>query len=194
MAHLLYYQQERAEFKEAFEKKLTIKGAEIVFAKLCRHFKISPRLEWTSGRNHPHACGSYLVRLNVDMNDFGCLCHELAHTLHLKNRDSYDNDNFHGKKHHRIMKRMINYCLKKQWFEQEITKRTAPKVEKPAPSQEEIKLKELTRIEQNIQRYEKKIKFYQKKLSKAKRSYNLRLTHLKKHTQLNQTGGQNGKD
>ena len=180
MAYLKYYRDERAEFKEAFEKKMSVKEAEIVFAKLCRHFKISPRLEWTSGRNHPRACGSYLVRLNIDMNDFGCLCHELAHALHLKNKSCRDNENYHGKKHHRIMKRMINYCMKKQWFAEELAKRTAPKQVKPAPSQEEIKMKELIRVERNIKRYEKKIKFYSKKLSKAKRSYNLRLTHLKK--------------
>jgi hypothetical protein len=168
MAHLIYYRNERENFNDAFEKKMSVREAEIVFAKLCRHFKISPKLEWTSGRNHPHACGSYLIRLNVDMNDFGCLCHELAHTLHLQ-KGLQNNENYHGKKHRRIMKRMVNYCKKKNWFAEELQRRTAPKPEKALPTKDEQRASRILSLENRRSEYERKIRLAENRIKKLNR-------------------------
>ena len=64
MANLIYYRNEKVEFEKAFQNKMTIYEAEIVYKKLLKHFKLRPvRMEWTSGRNHPH-CNSWGVVLN----------------------------------------------------------------------------------------------------------------------------------
>lgn len=166
MANLAYYSNERKVFSVAFEKKLLSDEAKIVFFKLSRHYKISPALEWTSGRNNPKAWGIWKVRLNYEWLNFGVICHELGHTLANKKFGRIG----HCKKHWNIMKRMIAYCEKKNWFAEEIARRTAPKpivIVNP----DEVRQMELIKTQEKIIRYEKKIVFYQKKLTKAKRSY-----------------------
>jgi predicted SprT family Zn-dependent metalloprotease len=180
MAYLKYYQDEKVEFKEAFNKDMISQETEIVFKKLKKHFKINHcRLEWTSGRNHPKAFiglnSSFYsrLRMNYDWNNFGVLCHELAHIKLYNDKQICG----HNKKHWNIMKRMIAYCQKKNWFKEELDRRTSIKI-KPEPSKAEIKAKGLIQMQEKIIRYEKKIPFYQRKLSKAKRSYSLRQRHL----------------
>lgn len=176
MANLVYYRDEKVVFKDAFEKQIGITDAEIILAKLIRHYKL-PKLaylDWTSGRNHPHADGSHIT-LNRDWNNVGVLCHELAHHYQKNNfkmRMYYRNLGFnrwHDKKHHRIMKSMINYCRKKNWFEAEIDRRTSVKLPKPEPTEQEVRLKLIARLEMNCKRYQTKIKMYGTKLRKAEK-------------------------
>jgi len=172
MASLIYYRKEREEFDEAFKKELSICQAEIIYKKLCKHFKLRmPRLVWTSGRNHPH-CSQWSICLNYNYNTIGVICHELAHLFMFQKLNTHG----HNKKHKRIMKRMIRYCEKKNWFEAELKRRTEPKPQKPEPTKQEIQQQKITKAEKKMKRYEMKIKMYQKKLSKANKS----LTILKK--------------
>lgn len=175
MAHLLYYQKEREVFKFAWDRKLDTSEARIVFDKLCRHYKIDPFLDWTSGRNHPKAWGTYKVRLNYDFLNFGIICHELGHIF--ANKKYGNGVAGHTKKHWNIMKRMISYCEKKQWFAEELARRTAIKIPKQVNPIEE-KQKELIKAQEKIIKYEKKIMFYQRKLAKARKSYNMRKRHF----------------
>jgi hypothetical protein len=181
MANLVYYSDERKEFKEAFEKKLTYQEAEIIYSKLCHHFKLREvRIEWTSGRNHPK-CASYRIILNYDYNSIGVLCHEVAHLYQLQKPRKFTN--WHNKEHKKIMKRMVNYCNKKNWFEQELQRRLKPKV-KTEPTQQENKAKELIKLQEKIVKCEKKILFYQRKLSKIKKSYNLKMAWQERKNNL----------
>ena len=178
MATLKYYITEKIEFKDAFEKDMIYLQTKIVFKKLCKHFKIKGcSLEWTSGRNHPKAFYGYFpkVRMNYDWNNFGVLCHELAHVKLYTDKKIKG----HNKRHWKNMEKMIKYCRNKNWFSEELDRRTTIKV-KPEPSKEELKAKELIKLQEKIIKYEKKILFYQKKLSKAKRSYTIRLRNINK--------------
>jgi len=113
-----YYQSEREEFLEEFYLKLpSSKATESVIKKLLRHFKVGDgvKIEFTSGRNHSHA-GKWVVRINVEQNNFAVICHEVAHTYQARREGFERGDHWHTKKHRRIMKRMLNYCKKKDYW------------------------------------------------------------------------------
>lgn len=175
MPYLQYYQQERKDFPEPQAKTLTCKGVEIVVKKLSRHFKLGNiDVEFTSGRNYSKG-SRYRVRINMsNMNNFLVVCHELAHVYQLRILNFQSGDRWHGKVHNKIMKRMIHYCEKKNWFQEEIEKRLQPRAPKPEPSKDEIRAKELIKLQEKIVGYEKKILFYTKKMRKAKRSYSMK--------------------
>lgn len=187
MTYLKYYTEEHQEFPEAFNKKFSSPiDTEFVARKLVRHFKLrNVSINWTSGRNHANA-GWMRITLNRDMNSYGLLCHELGHIYTLQYEDklykSGEKHKWHNKKHKKVMKRMILYCQKKNWFEEELARKNAPRPQKPEPTIQEIKAKELLRVQERIVRYEKKILFYQRKLAKAKRSYSIRRIYLEKTT------------
>ena len=170
MANLIYYRNEKVEFEKAFHKNLSSSTkTEIVYKKLLKHFKLRPvRLEWTSGRVKPKCC-SWRVLLNRDWNTYGVLCHELGHLYQFQYPKYKGNGTWHNKKHKRIMKRMIAYCEKKNWFEDELNRRLEPKPEKPKPSSEELTLKVITRLEGNCKRYQTKLKLYGNKLKKVQK-------------------------
>ena len=166
MANLIYYKNEKEVFKTAFEKKISIKEAEIIFKKLCRHYKLGDVfLKWTSGCRRPKAFSDWKVLLNVDNNTIGILCHEVAH---IKHHRKYCKGG-HNKKHWKIMKGMIDYCEKKNWFEDELAKRLAPKPIKIELTKDEIKIREIIRLQDNCKRYQTKIKRYGNKLKKAQK-------------------------
>jgi len=179
MANLVYYKNENEEFKEAFGKVMTRQETEMVYLKLCRHFKLRKvSIEWTSGRNHP-CCNAWRICFNLDWNNFGVFCHELAH-LYQFQYPKYrgDGNRFHNKKHRRIMKRMVNYCQNKNWFEIELKRRTEPKPEKPEPSKDELRQIKIKRFEQSTKKCLSKIKRYQNLIKKNNR----RIVHLKRLT------------
>ena len=169
MTRLVYYMKERQDFKNAFEKKMSINEAEIVFAKLVKHYKFgrSVTLTWTSGSRHPKAfCGIFSrIVLNIDCNSFGVLCHELAHIKYYKKFRKGG----HNKRHFKIMKGMIAYCERKNWFEDELKRRLAPKPIKPEPTKDELQQQKIAKAEVKVKRYKMKIKMYQKKLIKTER-------------------------
>jgi predicted RNase H-like nuclease (RuvC/YqgF family) len=71
------------------------------------------------------------------------------------------------------MKKVVSYCKRKEWFEQELERRTAPKPIKPEPTKQEIQQEKIAKAERKIKRYETKVKMYQKKLGKTKRSLSM---------------------
>lgn len=174
MANLLYYQQEREEFKDAFAQKIPVQAIEMVVKKLLRHYKLgNPYISYTSGRNHSCAGYSKIIINRQYGNDFGTICHEIAHVYQARKKGYGQGDKWHTKAHKRLMGRMIAYCAKKGWFAAEIARKTAPKPVIEV-SEADMKAQELIKAQERIIRYEKKILFYQRKLSKAKRSYAMR--------------------
>jgi hypothetical protein len=176
MANLLYYRTEKVIYKEAFDRTLTIDSAEIVFKKLVRHYKLgNVYLVWSSGNRRPKAYGDYKIILNRDWNNFGVLIHELSHIIHKKRL----NKSGHNKRHLRFMKSMVTYCTRKNWFQEEIEKRLAPKPIEPKVSEISIVENELIEIESKLKRYYSKLKFYNNKIKKNER----KLRRLKKRLQ-----------
>lgn len=170
MANLVYYEKEREIFKEAFDRKMTLEEAEILFEKLCRHFKLNGiyqkvHLYWTSGSRCPKAFGTSAIKLNEDYNNFGVLCHELAH---IRQRKKYGQTG-HNRQHLRVMKTIVAYCKRRNWWEQELKERLAPRPTKPEPTQEELIAKTIERLERNCKRYTTKIRMYGNKLRKAQK-------------------------
>ncbi len=164
---LRFYENEHKEFPEAFSKNLSYKEIEIVFRKLCRHYKIHPYLQYGRGSN----ANRFRIQLaSVWGMNIGVLCHELAHYYCYH---KYGIKIGHGKKMWRVMKRMINYCKKKNYWEEELAKRTEIKI-KPEPTKEETRLKKIEKRKNDLIRYEKKLarcnKLYTNKIKKAKKS------------------------
>jgi hypothetical protein len=173
MAHLTYYSNERVEFKEEFSKKLpNAKATTIVIRKLLRHYKLGnwKRFEigFTSGRNYSKA-GRWHIIINLDDNNFGTICHEVAHTYQAMKENFERGDHWHTKKHRRIMVRMLNYCKKKNWFEDELNKRLAIKQPKPEPTKDEKREKQIENLEKSNKRHQTKIKRCQTLIKKNNR-------------------------
>lgn len=166
MANLVYYKNEKETFKTAFQRKIKCNETYILLDKLAKHFKLGAvRLLWTSGCRKPKAIGNWTIILNCDYNSFGILCHELAH---LKHHQRYLKSG-HNKKHWRIMKTMIAYCERKNWFADELARRLAPKPIKAPQTKDELRLKLIACLQDNCKRYQTKIKLYGHKLKKAQK-------------------------
>jgi hypothetical protein len=162
-----YYRKERQEITE--NKRLTEAEAEIVVKKLTRHFKLGEvDLDFTSGNRYSRG-GRWKITINLNQLDFHTICHELAHTYQLKRLGFKSGDRWHTKKHLRIVKRMMHYCQKKNWFEQELNKRLTPKPLKPELTKEELKQQKIQRTKDNIRAWESKLKRAENRLKKLKR-------------------------
>lgn len=171
MANLIYYSNEREEFKEEYQRKLpNTESTKIVIKKLLRHFKLwDVNIEFTSGRNNSCA-GRSKIRINQEtMNNFAVICHEVAHTYQAKKEGFETADHWHTKKHKKIMKRMLNYCKKNGWFENEIKRRTEIKPERPEPSKDEVRKKKIEVLEKRILDCERKIKRNENLIKKNRR-------------------------
>jgi len=183
MAWLKYYLTERADFPEAARRHLTTnREAGIVFKKLVRHFKVDKSVYYKTrllfGRGN-HAGWHVTIRLPTD---FLVLCHEIAHVKHIREfeRDKRTGKipreakvRWHGRRHYKLMRSMVHYCEKKGWFEAELQRRTmpkAPKLPKPEPTKDGLRLKKIERRKAQIKRYDMKIKRLIKAKKKAQRS------------------------
>lgn len=185
MAHLKYYADERIAEKEAYDRKLPNSMAtRIVIKKLARHYKLNIwDIRFTSGIRHSKAganAGANYITININQNNFGMVCHEVAHIYHIQKIGRYNIKRLHCKYHRQIMKRMINYCKKKGWFEGELSRRLSPKEPKPEPTKDEMRQRKINKAREKIKRYESRIKLYTNKLRKARRSLVMLEKHLNK--------------
>lgn len=121
-----FYERENKIFSEADDKKLNKEEMKIVFKKLKRHFRKkvinSLRIEFNSNWNG-HFRGGVFCNYYIDMpkqSSFRLLCHEFAHAIDYQKRGKSK----HDKKLMRVIKRVIRYCEKKNWWEEELKKRT----------------------------------------------------------------------
>lgn len=169
MAHLKYYAKEREEFRAEFDNMICYDDLVIITKKLYKHFKLTNvNLETTSGRNYSRA-NRYRIKINTDDMSFGTVCHELAHVYQLQILNYKHGDRFHDKKHRKVMTRMLNYCKKKNYWKEELDRKFAIKPMKPEPTKEEVKIKKILQLENNIKRYQTKLKLYSNKLRKAEK-------------------------
>ena len=167
---LKFYEKEiEEEHNEAHNKKLTEQEARMVFKKLCRHFKLKWVKLYFNGRRQggiTNSSGWIEVCYNPS---FGLICHEIAHIIDRKKRGRSK----HDKKFKRVITRVVNYCKKKNYWEEELTKRTEIKI-KPEPTKEELRAKKIEKRKADLLRYEKRLayftKLYNNKIKKANRS------------------------
>lgn len=171
------YVKERIVFKDAYEKELDSRTTLMICKKLCRHFKINHLgVRWTSGRNKPKGSRDYIL-LNYDWNNFGVLCHELAHTIQIRKYSSAR----HNKKHWRIFERVIRYCRKKDWFQDELERRTSSKPIKPELTKKEIRVKKIESLELSVKKAIKKQETRIKRTQNLIKKNNRRISALKRH-------------
>lgn len=78
------------------------------------------------------------------------------------------------------MKRVINYCRKKNWFEEELQRRTAPKPKKQEPTKDEVRSKRIILLEERKAGYERRIKLAENKIKKL----NKQIAGLKRFVNL----------
>jgi predicted transcriptional regulator len=124
------------ELTDSFGKKIPNKeGVELVIKKLLRHYKLGKaNICFTSGRNR--SCASrWQITINMDDgNDFGTVVHEIAHMLQAKKgmvkqklqedgTTKFIKQKWHSNKHKRIIARILAYCEKKGYWQQDIEKR-----------------------------------------------------------------------
>jgi hypothetical protein len=76
----------------------------------------------------------------------------------------------------KVMRRVINYCKRRNYWEDELNRRTEIKI-KPQPTERELKLKRIEKRKSDLLRYQKKLNYYNKlytnKIMKAKRSISM---------------------
>jgi len=106
MANLVYYKEEREQFKDAFATKLSQGEATYIFNRLKSRYKFSQHLIWR-GRHGGGSCSSWRIRLGHKTN-LGTLMHEIAHAIQLK-KGKTNKQKWHTKKHRNIMARLVKF-------------------------------------------------------------------------------------
>ena len=114
MVWLKYYEREFAEFPEACKREVSIHEAELIAHKLVHHFKITLRgIEFHKGMTSYANLKWRTIDLGTKSGiNVAEICHELAHLLC---QQKYNSSN-HTKKLMTQVKRLINYCMKNEYW------------------------------------------------------------------------------
>jgi hypothetical protein len=167
-----FYSVEHKHFPKHYATKLDWDACKIVHSKLCRHYKLPIQLRY-NGRRCGVAHHYGLIELGQSGMNVGVICHEVAHLLAYRKYRVMK----HDKKLYRVMTRVMNYALKKDFWSDEISKRTAPKPVKPEPTIDEVRQKKIAQRKESIVKFEKKLKYYNKlylgKIRKARKSISM---------------------
>lgn len=166
---LKFYKDEKELFSEAYDKEICGREVDMVFEKLKRHYKLEIGIRHNKRRNGVFR-GWY-----IDVpykTSFGLLCHEIAHAIDKKKRGKSK----HDKKLMRVLGRVVNYCKKKNWWQEELNRRTEIKA-KPVPTKDELQKQKLEKRKTDLARYKKKLNYYtnlySNKIKKANRSISM---------------------
>lgn len=171
---LKFYKDEKELYAETYNKKLGSREIKIVFEKLKRHYKLDVLLKHNA-RSNGHFRG-YCIDIPYNTS-FGLLCHEIAHAIDHKKRGKSK----HDKKLMRVLGRVINYCKKKNWWKEELDRRTEIKV-KPIQTKEELQKQKLEKRKADLERYKKKLNYYTKLYSNKIKKANRSISMIERHT------------
>jgi hypothetical protein len=176
MAYLKFYEWEWQEFKDAWDIKLSTTETKIIFDKLIRHFKLNCRLYFKNGRsgNANRWCVKVPYRTPL-----GLLLHEISH---VRNYQKYDNKG-HNKKLKRTIRTIYNYCKKRNFWQEEIARRTEIKPPKPQPTPIEKQEKKIAKRKADLERYHKRLKYFTKLYSNKIKKANRSISSLERHLQ-----------
>ena len=172
MMEVAGYHEEDEVYSEYYNRKISDSDAEYIANKLGRHFKLGSVYVYFYGY-----CGSgrayrFGRRLRLSHNpSIGLICHEVNHFLCWKIQSMKNLSRIrHGtKKWNRQLQRLLKYCKKKNFWEDELRRKNEPKPVKPEPTKNEIVTMKFLRLQKNLKRYESRIKFYTNKAKKTKR-------------------------
>ena len=176
MPYLKFYDKERKLFPEENVMCVSDEVTEIIFRKLERHFVDSRRYSFGLRfyGNGGGVCGTWGIRLPHNPSIL-LICHELAHRIYRLKYGS--TERHHTKKLIRIIKRLVTYCRKKNYWKEEVERRTAPKPTpqpKPEPTKQQIMEGKLNKEIRAVERMKERIKATQRKMKNQE-------TRLKKH-------------
>jgi hypothetical protein len=180
MADLMFYHIERVQYPEEFNMRLDRKEIEIIFDKLKRHYKLPVylRVEFNNYRIPKYSYGRVKILMPCSSLNLGILSHEIAHAIcHNK---GYKRG--HNKILRRVLKSVINYCRKHNYWRPEIDRRTEVKMP-VILSDQDLRIRKIDKRKADLLRYEKKLVKYQKlytnKIKKARRSIQMLERNLK---------------
>jgi len=161
------YDKENSKFKDEKDFKVSNEVAQMIVKKLAKHFKLPIRyVYFRQGRTSTaYKWGREIKFWNNQ--DVKTICHEVCHFLCWK---KFDKKVQHGSKRWLSqMKIIINYCKRKNYWKEELERRTKPKELKPEPTPRELRLKKIERFEAGIKRHQTKIKRCQTLIKKNNR-------------------------
>ncbi|MBU0894832.1 MAG: SprT-like domain-containing protein [Nanoarchaeota archaeon] len=154
------YTKENTKWKEEKEMKVSNEQAEMIVKKLAKHFKLPIRHVYfrQCRTSTAYRFGGRIKFWNNP--DIGTICHEVCHFYCWKKFGSMKGDKVrHGsKKWLNQMKIVMNYAKKKNYWKEELERRTQPKQPKPEPTKEEVRKKKIERLETSNKRHQTKIK------------------------------------
>jgi hypothetical protein len=161
------------EYKDFFQKKVSEYQACFIVKKLEKHFKLGGiwvrfySNDWDSGR--ASRC-RYSIRLCRNPS-LGVICHEVNHFLCWKiERTKQCEDIRHGtKKWNRNLQKIFKYCAKKNFWQEEMDRKTAPKPAKPEPTDNELRMQKIQKLEDRKASYERRIKLSENRIKKLNR-------------------------
>jgi hypothetical protein len=190
---MLWNYIENMRFKKYIDIKVSDEAGSIIFKKLFSHFCSParhfpppnlPRIVFWGGRQSGRASS---LRVRLAHNPCILLiAHEFGHIYVFHKHNHNMNAVRHGtKKWYRYLQRIINYGDKRNWWADEIARRTTPKDPKPEPSKNEQRDERIRKSEEKIKRYASKLKLYQGKLNREKR-------RLKALQRYREKGGKDG--
>jgi hypothetical protein len=112
---LSFYQKERQVFHDEFKLTVCDKKAEKIVKKIARHFGFKVSVSFYGNLCSRAFILTHRIRLRHNPS-VGEICHELAH---IYNAQFKTEKHYHTKRLLRIMTRMINYCRKKNFWNDE---------------------------------------------------------------------------
>jgi len=179
-----WHDKETEQYQEEHKRKVSDEDAQFILDKIARHFKLGKfRIRFYGYRDSGQIAYGFMHEVRLSHNpSFALICHELVHPVGYKR---YKKQIAHGCKKWRFqLARIVNYCRKQNFWEEELQRRKEAEKTRQEKYDEEHKPKEKTEIrshkiellEARMKRYEKKIISMQRGLKKAQK----RLNRLKK--------------
>jgi hypothetical protein len=191
-----WHDKETEQYQEEHKKKVSDEDAEFIVKKIARHFKLGDySIRFHGNRDSGHIWyGGFNKEVCLSHNpSFALICHEFVHPLCHKR---YKRQIAHGcKKWKYQLSRIVDYCKKKGFWEQELKDREQREMqrqhkyiedsrkqqettkvmdafkglEKLKPTKEEKKKQKIAEIEQKIKGFQRRTKLYQTKIKKLQK-------------------------
>jgi len=190
------YHQENKDYAEFYDKPIALDDLQFISDKIAKHFKIrKPTVTdygFRSSGGKAFKFGNYIKLSRSCGMNFGTLCHELNHfvcwdEITDKRYSLHPIDRIrHGtKKWNRNLQKLLRYCKKKNFWQDEIARKHTPKPPKPEPSKDELRSKRIELLKSRREAYERRIRLSQNRIKKLIRQ----ISYLEKRQLLTLNSG-----
>jgi len=172
------YYQENVKYAEFYSRKIALFDLQFISDKIAKHFKLrKPTISVYGYRiSRAFKFGTYIKLSRSCGLNFGTLCHELNHfvcwnEITMKKYSQHPIDKIrHGtKKWNRNLQKLLRYCKKKNFWQDEIARRHTPKPPKPEPTKDELQNKRLALLKSRKDAYERRIRLSENRIKKLNR-------------------------